>query len=173
MGAVYKDSEFIKRAISLHKLKGNSFENETVAIAYTFCLRGIDVENYLLIINANTAFGKGRIQPYFHLRNSDVPVGYIAIAVSQDIKHRDLISMYGAIKAEAKNEGHKNTKLKTPKDPDLLYAIFKARTEHNSFPVIFKLYESGQLMNNKPTKLCFGTPKELADYYHVHYPSLK
>jgi hypothetical protein len=93
------------------------------------------------------------------------------VFLNTNVKKQDVQGLWGNIQTYRKTYGvDKQPKLKSPDDPELLYAIFKARVRGHTFPQIFDMYRSGTLLSyeNKPTNN-FSTEFDIKKYYSKYY----
>lgn len=62
------------------------------------------------------------------------------------------------------------TKNKSPQNPELIYAIFKARSKNIKFSEIFKTYQNGKLYKRQPNTVQFNNDDSLERYYRKYQP---
>lgn len=67
----------------------------------------------------------------------------------------------------------KQTKRKPAENPELLYAMFKARRAGETFRTIFRLYSTGKLPGYNGSVAQFKSEDNLERYYHKYYPDDK
>jgi hypothetical protein len=64
----------------------------------------------------------------------------------------------------------KQTRRKPPENPQLLYAIFKARRSGRKFPDIFRAYSAGNLDDYRGSSSQFSDEDSFEAYFHKYYP---
>ncbi len=62
------------------------------------------------------------------------------------------------------------TKSKSPQNPELIYAIFKARSKNIKFSEIFKTYQNGKLYEGQQNSNQFNSEDSLERYYRKYKP---
>lgn len=78
---------------------------------------------------------------------------------------------FSSIQEALTQRKHSNTKKrKPPENPELLYAIFKARSKSNTFSQIFTMYSTGQLPHYLGSTGQFKSEDSLERYYSKYKP---
>lgn len=97
--------------------------------------------------------------------------GEFTVLLNSDFKKYQLQELWDYIQRTREiNNFTKRSKIKPPDDPELLYAIFKARVRGHTFPQIFNMYRDGTLPSyeNKPTNN-FSDEFDIKKYYSKYY----
>ena len=100
--------------------------------------------------------------------------GEFTVLLNSDFKKHQLEELWGYMQRTREiNNFTKQPKIKPPDDPELVYAIFKARVRGHTFPQIFGMYRKGTLPSyeNKPTNK-FSTEFDIKKYYSRYYNPL-
>ena len=101
----------------------------------------------------------------------DETTGKFTVLLNAGVKKHQLDELWEYMQRRRKlNNIDRQSKLKSPDDPELLYAIFKARVRGKSFPQIFDMYRAGTLPSyeDKPTNN-FATEFDIKKYYSRYY----
>lgn len=127
----------------------------------------VSMDDYKLIKDGFVPFIGGWMK-------QDETSGKFNVLLKSDVKKHQLGELWGYIQRTRQlNSFTKQSKTKSPEDPELLYAIFKARVRGHTFPQIFDMYRSGTLpaYEDKPTNN-FSTEFDIKKYYSKYYNPL-
>lgn len=92
--------------------------------------------------------------------------------LAPNITHREFSALWASIRDKQKNILKlPETKRKHPEDTLLIYSVFKARSNGQTFTKIFQLYQEGKLYGgNKITTNKFAGADDLKKYYYKYKP---
>lgn len=111
--------------------------------------------------------------------NFNHKTGEFFISFSPDISQKEFMEIWAEFDSIRKSRGFKRiSKRRLPEQPELLYAIFKARQnqkgeDKKTFGEIFTEYQEGKLAGYSGNNKQFTDEDVLEDYYHTFYPSGK
>ncbi|HTB48895.1 MAG TPA: hypothetical protein VK712_02320 [Verrucomicrobiae bacterium] len=132
---------------------------------------GLSRDETMINMDEHKLFKDGLVPFTGGWMKQDERSGKFTVLLKSDIKKHQLQELWEYIQRTRKmNSLDKQSKLKSPDDPELLYAIFKARVRGHTFPQIFDMYRAGTLPSyeNKPTNN-YLTEFELKKYYSRYY----
>lgn len=165
--AVMNDPEYIEE---YNKLTNHPDKNKLLPdLLKRFGLELEDVNlgernnGFALYANPYTMFSVGDLE-YIENRKEFVA------SFNADIKKEQFDKLWDLIKKNQDRIGIQGTKPKAPLNGTLLYAVFKARKNHLTFPNIFRLYQDKQLpYYDKGSDSQYKSDDSLARYYRKYY----
>jgi hypothetical protein len=151
------------------------FENKLDQLAEAFGISTDDIKFYRLRYQRGGKLNRDSNPRVSYNREERV----VEVTVKPDIPQKDFEVLWYTIqdlKADLLNIAP--TKRKTPEDPKLLYAIFKARHRQpkTKFKDIYALYSTGELayyQGETDTKNWLSDEFSLKSYYYRYYPKDK
>lgn len=132
---------------------------------------GLSEDEGLMTMEQYKMFKKGFVPFTGGWMKQDEKSGEFTVMLNADFKKHQLQELWGYIQRTRMINGFtKQPKIKPPDDPQLLYAIFKARVRGRTFPQIFTMYHDGILPSyeNKPTNN-FSDEFDIKKYYSKYY----
>ena len=174
---VYSDPEFVATVENLAEPPDSPFAEGDWRLPYKDLSREYKVSYlsvYLFKMHRLEALVLGaKLLPAGLVRYNERE-GVIEIKARKDIVQQEFYELWKQVDSIKQNElGLKPTKRKPPENPQLIYAIFKAKKSGLTRKQIFNKYKSGELdyYRHKPS-IQFDNEYSLDDYYLNYQPTI-
>lgn len=135
---------------------------------------GLSEDEGLMTMDQYKMFKQGFVPFTGGWMKQDETSGEFTVLLNSNVRKDQLEELWQYMQRRRKiNSLIPKSKIKAPENPELLYAIFKARVRGHTFPQIFAMYRDGNLPSyeNKPTNN-FETEFDLKKYYTKYYKPL-